>query len=102
MNSNGYYRLRKQFREKDNVEPADYELVDNILDKVQTLWSYDVRGQTVTCYTTGGGASLVVFDNVEGVHAYWDRGGRGFELSEKLRESDAEPIVDISGNVYEE
>ena len=102
MNSNEYYRLRKQFEEKDNVEPVDYELVDKVPDNVQTLWSYDVRGQTVSCYTTGSGASLIVFDNVEGVHAYWDRGGLGFKLSEELRESDAEPIVDVSGNVYSE
>lgn len=98
MDSNEYYRLRKWFAEKENVESVDYELVNKIPDVVQTLWSYEVRDQTISCYTTGTGASLVVFDNVEGKRAYWHRNGMGFRLSEKLRESDAVSIVDITGS----
>jgi hypothetical protein len=96
MNSNEYYRLRKEFSKEDSVEPVEYNLVDTIPNITQPFWSYKIRGQTVSSYSTGSGASLVVFDNIEGEHAYWAKGGVDIFLSLDLSDTDTEPIIDIT------
>lgn len=101
MGSNWYYRLRKAFAEKEGVEPVEYGFVSTVPEAVQTLWSYSVRGQTVSAYSTGREACLVVFDNVETEHAYWATGGEDFFLARALRQSTADPIRDLAGNRYD-
>lgn len=102
MGSNWYYRLRKAFAEKEGVKPVEYGVVSSVPAAVQTLWSYSVRGQAVSAYSTGREACLVVFDNVETEHAYlWATGGKNFFLARALRQSTADPIRDLAGNRYD-
>mgnify|MGYP000557275740 CR=1 FL=1 len=97
MNSNEYYRIRKEFSDSDSVETVNFEYVNRIPEIASIYWKYTVGRQTVSAYVTGDSATLIVFDNVEGPYSYCAKGGQDFKLYERLRESDADVVVDISG-----
>ncbi len=94
MDSNSYYRLRKEFSQEDSVEQVDYGRVDKIPDVMHVFWEYDVDGrQTISSYNTGQKALLVVFDNVEDTYAYWASPGQAIMFGMKLDDADVEPVV---------
>lgn len=90
MDSNTFYRIRKKFEEKEEVERVSWSRVSKIPENMSPVWRAEVRGQTVSSYKTGSESSLVVFDNREGKHAFWCSGMMDFRLGGELVSNGAE------------
>ena len=91
LDSNTFYRIRKRFEGREDVESIDWESIRNLPKYLPESWKVDVRGQEVTSYRPGEGC-LVVFDNREGKYTYCTNSFVAYSLGEELVIRGGEPL----------